>query len=291
MASAPSESPKWPYITHLESCPNRHSPIDSSDESRKLFANVSGEFVRFNKDGSAFAFVNPSGLFQIWSVVEQRLIGSPLRLPGNLGIREAPIMARLTADSDLRLLAYYWSSGAQFGIQVWSVTERRRVCSLDAFNVTSLQFSPDSSMLVSANTFGFITLWNLRTCQVVGEPIETGDGDATYVAFSPDGNVLASVGGGRVRLWDTQTRLHTEVLKGDPYHTEEDDIQFSPDGSSLWAGGWLWDVGSASLSMRACYISNRNLTAAEWPTYMGAKLYALTCPPVLPEFKVHAHVE
>jgi hypothetical protein len=41
MASAPSESPKWPYITHLESCPNRHSPIDSSDESRKQASCVS----------------------------------------------------------------------------------------------------------------------------------------------------------------------------------------------------------------------------------------------------------
>jgi uncharacterized protein (TIGR03437 family) len=32
MGSEPSESLNWPYITHLESCPSRHSPTDSSDE-------------------------------------------------------------------------------------------------------------------------------------------------------------------------------------------------------------------------------------------------------------------
>src|ERR1035441_9153952 len=33
MGSEPSESPNWPYITHLANCRNRNSPIDSSDES------------------------------------------------------------------------------------------------------------------------------------------------------------------------------------------------------------------------------------------------------------------
>src|ERR1039457_590035 len=35
MGSEPSESPNWPYITHLANCRNRNSPIDSSDESIK----------------------------------------------------------------------------------------------------------------------------------------------------------------------------------------------------------------------------------------------------------------
>src|ERR1017187_7788465 len=48
MGSEPSESPNWPYITHLANCRNRNSPIDSSDESnlkRKLR----------DRDESAFA--------------------------------------------------------------------------------------------------------------------------------------------------------------------------------------------------------------------------------------------
>src|ERR1022692_3106477 len=36
MGSEPSESPNWPYITHLANCRNRNSPIDSSDESSIL---------------------------------------------------------------------------------------------------------------------------------------------------------------------------------------------------------------------------------------------------------------
>src|ERR1700693_4536526 len=34
MDSEPSESPNWPYITHLPSCPSPNSPTDFSDESK-----------------------------------------------------------------------------------------------------------------------------------------------------------------------------------------------------------------------------------------------------------------
>ena len=41
MGSAHSESPNWPYITHLASCPSPNSPTDFSDES--LFEAKSGK--------------------------------------------------------------------------------------------------------------------------------------------------------------------------------------------------------------------------------------------------------
>ncbi|MGW0792977.1 NACHT and WD repeat domain-containing protein [Streptomyces sp. NPDC002911] len=79
----------------------------------------------------------------------------------------------------------------------------------------------------------------------------TGFPDPVYeVAFSPNGRVLAAVGGnGAVRLWDTSDPKRPVAL-GDPLFKDDRGIMelaFSPDGEKLVTTGseetgWLWDV-------------------------------------------------
>jgi WD40 repeat protein len=61
--------------------------------------------------------------------------------------------------------------------------------------------------------------------------------DVSNVAFSPDGQRLASAGGGELRVWDAQTGQQLLVLKG-----WGQNLAFSRDGHWLVADRQLWDA-------------------------------------------------
>ena len=80
----------------------------------------------------------------------------------------------------------------------------------------------------------------------------TGHTDSVNsVAFSPDGNTLASGGGRALQLWDVDTGANTHTLTG---HTDSvSSVAFSPDGKTLASGGdWpdhtvrLWAVDTGA---------------------------------------------
>jgi WD40 repeat protein len=80
--------------------------------------------------------------------------------------------------------------------------------------VNGVAFSPNSTLVASADADGTVRLWNTATGQEAGAPITAGTGaggPVNGVAFSPDGTLVAGAySDGTVQTWQVP-------LFADPY--------------------------------------------------------------------------
>ena len=95
--------------------------------------------------------------------------------------------------------------------------------------VTSTKFSPDGSILATADLRGTILLWRTATWTQL-RSLEHG-AEVYGVAFSPDGKTLASTGGDQnVALWDVPTGRRLRRLH---YDHRALAVAFAPNGELL----------------------------------------------------------
>ena len=106
--------------------------------------------------------------------------------------------------------------------------------------VTDVVFSPNGKLLASTSDDKTVRLWDVASGKPHGDPLTDHNGAVYRVAFSPDGKLLASASVDKtVRLWDLEVE--------------------------------------SSVS-EACRTANRNLSHAEWRTFVGSEFdYDPTC--------------
>jgi WD40 repeat protein len=123
--------------------------------------------------------------------------------------------------------------------------------------VRGLAFTPNGTVLAAAggNTDDFaVHLWDVVSGQSLGE-LDGHTGIIWNIAFSPDGQMLASVSSDHTaRIWDWRNKT---LIKSLDFPNQVVSLSFSPDGQTLAVGGvdqpqgqiqnatiWTYAVGS-----------------------------------------------
>jgi hypothetical protein len=153
------------------------------------------------------------------------------------------------------------------GIEVWNVVELRRLQVLKAHSrsVTSVDFSPDGTLLASGSWDTTAIVWNVDQGRPAYAPLagHTESPDVLSlakgvlgVAFSPRGTLLATTGGDNTAIvWDVATgRRKVGPLTGHGIRHNQlfpgvRTVAFSPDEQTLATGGddsdiRLWELAS-----------------------------------------------
>ncbi|PSB07241.1 hypothetical protein C7B76_28320, partial [filamentous cyanobacterium CCP2] len=136
-------------------------------------------------------------------------------------------------------------------VRLWRMADTQPVLSLLAHEnwVWAMNFSPDSTTLVTASADRTIKLWNVQTGQQLNVIQEATS--VMSVGFSPDGKTLVSGGADcAVKLWDAQTGKLLNTLQG--HENWVWSVCFSPDGTTIASSGddctvRLWQMETGEL--------------------------------------------
>jgi WD40 repeat protein len=146
---------------------------------------------------------------------------------------------RVLAAKWVRNLVLYETPGGR-------VRHRLELVNDNEENITFVAFAPDSASLVTGHQNGTIRFWDVATGRTPRH--FTGqEYDAEWMAFAPDGKVMAVIGLGRpsIRLLDVATGRELARLEGHRGYVPA--LAFSSDGSLLATGGSdttvvVWDL-------------------------------------------------
>lgn len=102
-------------------------------------------------------------------------------------------------------------------------------------DIVCLSFSPDSRLLASSALDGTVKIWDADR-GIILKVIQT---DASSLAFSPDGKILALASEGKIKLYQTNSWRLMKILQ-DKNVESNSPIAFSPTGELIAAGGGYW---------------------------------------------------
>ena len=137
-------------------------------------------------------------------------------------------------------------------LQLWDIKTKKLITTYtEHTNSTffSTVYAPDGKTIAYVSLSDkTVELWNTETDthKATFKHANTNRGyDISSVAYSPDGNTIAAVGGhyknhkGTVYLWHAQTRHRKIIYEGPDYISA---VAYSPDGRTIATGSWNGNV-------------------------------------------------
>lgn len=126
-------------------------------------------------------------------------------------------------------------------LRIWDAHTGENIKTLTGHNdiIVSAAYSPDGNTIISAGWDGMLHQWNAQT----GRPLQTYElykgvlhfarghaGAITRIAYSPDGNTIATASGdGTMQWWDAHTGEKRKTFIAHTQHS----VKYSPDGKTL----------------------------------------------------------
>lgn len=191
--------------------------------------------VAFSPRGSALAAASDDGNVYLWDTSRNERIGT---LAGHTSY-----VTEVAFSGDGSMLA---SASEDDTVRLWKVPAGTVLAVLEhPANVSAVAFQPGGAQLASVAD-SVIRLWDVAA-RTVSAQLTAHSGSITDLAYSPDGQALASAGADldddTVRLWDTSAgRELISLLPPDRVNA----LAFSPDGRTLAAGSaayvGLWGI-------------------------------------------------
>ncbi|KEP46139.1 tyrosine kinase catalytic domain protein [Rhizoctonia solani 123E] len=201
--------------------------------------------VSYSPLGNIIASGSKDYTIRLWDINARRQLGA---------IQSDDMFYSVAFSPDAKLIASgctgLSSRPSAYSVQLWDV--QNMAAASNPFKghtgtVLSVQFSPDSTHVVSGSLDNTIRVWDVvRGTTAVG-PLEGHTTTVRAVAFSPDGSQIVSCSHDRtIRLWDSRDGK----LIGNPFTGHTDGIHsvaFSPHGTYVASGSEdktvrLWDV-------------------------------------------------
>ncbi|WP_164385657.1 WD40 repeat domain-containing protein [Streptomyces sp. OM5714] len=258
--------------------------------------------VGFSPDGQTLATATATGIVggensvKLWDVShpsQPRLRGKPITPDSDKASNWAQASLIFSADGHTLVIAGRYTSNT---VQLWDVTDPDHPVRSGppiAGGARWMALSPDGNTLATVSSTGIsgspgdgdVKLWDISDRNHptrLGPPLSGYTSRVTDLAFSPDGQTLATSGDG-VRLWDVTDPGHPAAI-GQPLAistAELTSLAYLPNTQTLATGGQdntvrLWPLAVEQSVGQICANTDAP-TRPQWKRYLSMLPYHSSC--------------